>query len=178
MNIRDIQIAYGQTEASPGCTQTLKTDSIDKKYNSVGKPLPFVEMKVVDMDTKKQLPVNNVGEIYVRGFNVMKGYYKNDLLTRKTIDKEGWLHTGDLGFVDKEGYYHITGRIQDIIIRGGENINPHEIEEKLLSHPEISEVEVIGVPDKRYGEEIVACIILKPESCLTKGDIKNIFLKT
>ncbi len=102
MNIRDIQIAYGQTEASPGCTQTLKTDSIDKKYNSVGKPLPFVEMKVVDIDTKKQLPVNNVGEIYVRGFNVMKGYYKNDLLTRKTIDKEGWLHTGDLGFVDKE----------------------------------------------------------------------------
>ncbi len=102
MNIRDIQIAYGQTEASPGCTQTLKKDSIDKKYNSVGKPLPFVEMKVVDMDTKKQLPVNNVGEIYVRGFNVMKGYYKNDLLTRKTIDKEGWLHTGDLGFVDKE----------------------------------------------------------------------------
>ncbi|NFB57369.1 fatty acid--CoA ligase [Clostridium botulinum] len=173
MNIRDIQIAYGQTEASPGCTQTLKTDSIDKKYNSVGKPLPFVEMKVVDIDTKKQLPVNNVGEIYVRGFNVMKGYYKNDLLTRKTIDKEGWLHTGDLGFVDKEGYYHITGRIQDIIIRGGENINPHEIEEKLLSHPEISEVEVIGVPDKRYGEEIVACIILKPESCLTKGDIKK-----
>ncbi|EJO5347683.1 AMP-binding protein [Clostridium botulinum] len=177
MNIRDIQVAYGQTEASPGCTQTLKTDSIDKKYNTVGKPLPFVYMKVVDIDTKKHLPVNKVGEICVRGFNVMKGYYKNDVLTRKAIDKEGWLHTGDLGFVDKEGYYHITGRMKDIIIRGGENINPHEIEENLLDHPEISYVQVIGVPDKRYGEEIVACIILKAESCLSEGDIKKYISK-
>lgn len=173
LNIRDIQVAYGQTETSPGCTQTLKKDSIDKKYNSVGKPLPYVEMKVIDINTKKDLPVNNVGEICVRGFNVMKGYYKNDVLTRKTIDRQGWLHTGDLGFVDEEGYYHITSRIKDIIIRGGENINPHEIEEKLLCHPEVSEVEVIGVPDKTYGEEIVACIILKPESCLTEKEIKT-----
>ncbi|WP_050606554.1 AMP-binding protein [Clostridium niameyense] len=173
MNIKDIQVAYGQTETSPGCTQTTKADSVDKKYTTVGKSLPYVEMKIFDTVSKKEVTVNNVGEICVRGFNLMKGYYKNQQLTNKTIDEDGWLHTGDLGFIDKEGYYHITGRIQDVIIRGGENINPKEIRENLLLHPEVQKAEIIGIPDQRYGEEIAACIILKENSSLNKEDIKK-----
>jgi fatty-acyl-CoA synthase len=161
MNMRDITIVYGLTEASPGCTQTTVSDSIERRVNTVGKALPFVEAKVVDPETGEILGVNTPGEFCARGYNIMKGYYKDAEATGAVIDKEGWLHTGDLAVVDEHGYYKITGRIKDMIIRGGENIFPKEIEDFLYTHPAVSDVAVVAVPSRKYGEEVCAFIIKK-----------------
>lgn len=173
MNMKDICITYGQTEASPGCTMSSTDDSLDKRVNTVGKAMFGVECKIVDPETNEELPDNIDGEFLARGYNVMKGYYKMPEATSAVIDRDGWLHTGDLARRLPDGYFKITGRIKDMIIRGGENIYPKEIEEFLYTHPKVQDVQVIGVPDKQYGEEIMACIILKPGETATEEEIKN-----
>lgn len=177
MGMNEITIAYGQTEASPVCTQTRTYDSIEKRVTTVGKALPFIECKVVNPETNEEAPYGVPGEFVARGYNVMKGYYKMPEATSQAIDSEGWLHTGDLATMDEEGYFKITGRIKDMIIRGGENIYPKEIEEFLYTHPSIKDVQVIGVPSKDYGEEVMACIILKEGDSLTEDEVKN-FVKS
>lgn len=173
MNMHEITIVYGQTEASPGCTQTRTDDSLEKRVSTVGRALPGVECRVVDPETNLELPAGKDGEFLARGYNVMKGYYNMPEATAAAIDADGWLHTGDLAVKDAEGYYKITGRIKDMIIRGGENIYPKEIEEFLYTHPEIRDVQVVGVPDKTYGEEILAVIILKDGSTLNEAEVKE-----
>lgn len=172
MNMKDITIAYGQTEASPVCTQTSTVDSLELRVSTVGRALPYVECKVIDPETNLELPYGVAGEFVARGYNVMKGYYKMPEATAQAIDAEGWLHTGDLATIDENGYYKITGRIKDMIIRGGENVYPKEIEEFLYTLPEIKDVQVIGVPSKAYGEEIMACVILKEGCTLTEEQVK------
>jgi len=161
MGINEITIAYGQTEASPVITQTRTNDPIELRVESVGKALPNVEVKIVQPGTSIEVPIGEQGELCTRGYHVMKGYYKNEEATIEAIDKDGWLHTGDLAIMDVNGYCKITGRLKDMIIRGGENIYPREIEEFLYSHPDVLDVQVVGVPDQVYGEELMAWIILK-----------------
>lgn len=173
LGMREITIVYGQTEASPGCTQTLADDPIEVRVNTVGRAFPGVEIKIIDPATGKTLGPNENGELCVRGYNVMKGYYKMPEATAQAIDAEGWLHTGDIACVDENGNYKITGRLKDMIIRGGENIYPKEIEDFLYTHPAVSDVQVIGVPDRDYGEEIMACIILKKGAVCTEEEIKK-----
>jgi len=172
MHMTDITIPYGQTESSPVCTQTRIGDTFLQKVSTVGRSLPFIECKIVDPETNQDLPDGAQGEFVTRGYNVMKGYYKMPEATAQAIDSEGWLHTGDLATRDKDGYYKITGRIKDMIIRGGENIYPKEIEEFLYTVPEVKDVQVIGVPSKVYGEEIMACVILKEGCSLTEDEVK------
>ena len=173
MNMREITITYGQTEASPATTMTTTDDSLELRVSTVGRSMPYVETKIIDPETGETLGPGQTGEFCSRGYNTMKGYYKMEEATRQVIDKDGWLHSGDLATVDEKGYYKITGRIKDMIIRGGENIYPKEIEEFLYTHPSISDVQVIGVPSKRYGEEIMACIILKEGCTLTEEEVKD-----
>lgn len=159
MNMTDITIAYGQTEASPVVTQTRTHDSLEKRVTTVGQSLPDVEVKIVDPETGEDCACNTKGEIVARGYCVMKGYYKMEEATKQAIDEEGWLHTGDLGTMDEEGYFKVTGRLKDMIIRGGENIYPREIEEFLYTHEAVKDVQVVGVPDVKYGEEVIAYIL-------------------
>ncbi len=174
MNMSEICITYGQTEASPACTMSKTTDSIEQRVNTVGGPIFGVECKIVDPETNKEVPDDVDGEFCARGYNIMKGYYKMEAATNAAIDKDGWLHTGDLARRRSEdGYYKITGRIKDMIIRGGENIYPKEIEDFIYTHPKVNDVQVIGVPDKDYGEEIMACIILKPGEESSEEEIKE-----
>ncbi len=174
MGMREITITYGQTEASPATTMTTTEDSLELRVTTVGKSMPFVETKIVDPETGETLPPNTPGEFCARGYNIMKGYYKMEEATRQAIDADGWLHSGDLAMVDENGYYKITGRIKDMIIRGGENIYPKEIEEFLYTHPEVRDVQVIGVPDKQYGEEVCACIIPRAwEDCTSVEAIQE-----
>ena len=173
MNMKEIVSVYGQTEASPGCTMSKTTDSIEARVNTVGAAMFGVECKIVDPETGEDLPDNVDGEFVARGYNIMKGYYKMPEATAVAIDKDGWLHTGDLARRDENGYYKITGRIKDMIIRGGENIYPKEIEDFIYTHPKVQDVQVIGVPDKQYGEEIMACIILKPGETATVEEIRE-----
>ena len=173
MNMSQITIVYGQTEASPGCTQRRVDDPIEVRVNTVGRALPGVECKIVDPETGEDLPDNVDGEFVARGYNIMKGYYKMPAATAAAIDEDGWLHTGDLARRDKDGNFKITGRIKDMIIRGGENIYPKEIEDFIYTHPQVSDVQVIGVPDKQYGEEIMAWIVPKAGSTLTEEEIKE-----
>ncbi|HZK57344.1 MAG TPA: AMP-binding protein [Clostridia bacterium] len=173
MNMTEITIVYGQTESSPGCTQSRVDDSVELRVNTVGRALPGVECKIIDPKTGEDLPDNINGEFVVRGYNVMKGYYKMPEATAAVIDENGWLHTGDLAKRDENGYYKITGRIKDMIIRGGENIYPKEIEDFIYTHPKVKDVQVIGVPDKQYGEEIMACIVLKDGANLTEDELKD-----
>lgn len=173
MNMREIVIVFGQTEASPGCTMTTTSDSIDKRVNTVGRAFPGVECKIIDPETGDELPVNTPGEFCARGYNIMKGYYKMPEATAQAIDKDGWLHTGDLCTVDEDGYYKVVGRIKDMIIRGGENIYPKEIEECLYTCDKVSDVQVIGVPSEAYGEEVMACLILKEGEEMTEEEVKE-----
>ena len=173
MNMREITIVYGQTESSPGCTMSSTDDPIEVRVNTVGRAFPEVECKIVDPETGLDCPDNVTGEFVARGYNVMKGYYKMPAATRSAIDKDGWLHTGDLACRTPEGNYKITGRLKDMIIRGGENIYPKEIEEFIYTHPAVSDVQVIGVPDEQYGEEIMACVILKEGASLTVDELKK-----
>ncbi len=173
MNMTEITIVFGQTESSPGCTQSRVDDSIELRVNTVGRALPGVECRIVDPQTNEELPPNTDGEFVARGYNIMKGYYKMPEATAAAIDENGWLHTGDLSRCDENGYYKITGRIKDMIIRGGENIYPKEIEDFIYTHPAVKDVQVIGVPDKQYGEEIMACVILKAGVELTEDELKE-----
>lgn len=173
MNMREIVIVFGQTEASPGCTMTTTSDSIDKRVNTVGRAFPGVECKIIDPESGEELPINTPGEFCARGYNIMKGYYKMPEATAQAIDKDGWLHTGDLCTMDEDGYYKVVGRIKDMIIRGGENIYPKEIEECLYTCDKVSDVQVIGVPSEAYGEEVMACVILKEGEEMTEEEVKE-----
>lgn len=173
MNCKDITIAYGLTEASPVFTQTSTDDPIEHRVSTVGTSMEHIDVKIVDPETGKNVGPNEQGEICCRGYNVMKGYYKMPEMTEKAIDKDGWLHSGDLATVDEEGYYRITGRIKDMIIRGGENIYPREIEEFLYTIEGIKDAQVIGIPDKKYGEIVGAFVILNEGSKLTPEDIRD-----
>ena len=173
MNMKEIVITYGQTEASPGCTMSSINDSIEARVGTVGKALPEIECKIINPETGEECPDEVTGEFVARGYNIMKGYYKMPKATAAAIDKDGWLHTGDLACRTPEGYYRITGRLKDMIIRGGENIYPKEIEEFIYTHPKVKDVQVIGVPDEQYGEEIMACIILKDGENMTEAEMKE-----
>ncbi len=173
MNMSQITIVFGQTESSPGCTQSRVDDPVEARVNTVGRPLPGVECKIVDPATGEDLPDNVDGEFVARGYNIMKGYYKMPEATAAAIDADGWLHTGDLARRDADGNFKITGRIKDMIIRGGENIYPKEIEDFIYTHPKVKDVQVIGVPDKQYGEEIMACVIVKEGVTLTEEELKE-----
>ena len=173
MNMREIVIVFGQTEASPGCTMTTTSDSIDTRVNTVGRAFPGVECKIIDPENGEELPINTPGEFCARGYNIMKGYYKMPEATAQAIDKDGWLHTGDLCTVDEDGYYKVVGRIKDMIIRGGENIYPKEIEECLYTCDKVSDVQVIGVPSEAYGEEVMACVILKEGEEMNEEEVKE-----
>ncbi len=172
MNMKEIVSVYGQTEASPGCTMSSYYDSLEVRTETVGSAFANVECKIVDPETGEDCPDGVNGEFVARGYNIMKGYYKMPDATASAIDKDGWLHTGDLACRTPEGNYLITGRLKDMIIRGGENIYPKEIEEFIYTHPKVSDVQVIGVPDKQYGEEAMACIILKEGETMTEEEMK------
>ena len=171
MGANEMTIVYGQTEASPGVTQTQVHDNLELKTTTVGMALPNVEVKIVDPVTGLETPRGVQGELCTRGYHVMKGYYKMPVETAKTVDKDGWLHTGDLATMDENGYCKITGRIKDMIIRGGENIYPREIEEFLYRHPKVQDVQVVGVPSEKYGEEVAAFIKVKPGEKVTDTEI-------
>jgi len=177
MHMPEICITYGQTEASPATTMSKTTDSIETRVNTVGKAIFGVECKIVDPETGEDLPDNTDGEFVARGYNIMKGYYKMPAATAAAIDSEGWLHSGDLARRTPDGYYKITGRIKDMIIRGGENLYPKEIEDFIYTHPLVSDVQVIGVPDKQYGEEAMACIILKENASITEEELHEFMIK-
>ena len=176
MHMSEICITYGQTEASPATTMSKTTDSIETRVNTVGGPIFGVECRIVDPETNEELPDNVDGEFVARGYNIMKGYYKMPEATAAAIDEDGWLHTGDLLRRLPDGNYKVTGRIKDMIIRGGENIYPKEIEDFLYTHPKVKDVQVIGVPDKDYGEEIMACIILQEGAEADEEEIKKFVL--
>ncbi|MDL2300469.1 AMP-binding protein [Clostridiaceae bacterium OttesenSCG-928-D20] len=173
MKASEITIVYGQTESSPGCTMSRADDPIDVRVSTVGSPLPEVECKICDAETGEELPDNTDGEFCVRGYNIMKGYYKMPGATAKAIDKDGFLHTGDLARRDSNGNYMITGRIRDMIIRGGENIYPKEIEDFIYTHEKVADVQVIGVEDEKYGEEICAVVILKEGQALSETELQD-----
>ena len=173
MGCHELTIAYGLTEASPVITLTTTDDPVEVRVTTVGKALPHTEVKLVDRETGAIVPVGQPGELCTRGYLVMKGYYKNAEATRAAIDDDGWLHTGDLAVVDERGYFNITGRAKDVIIRGGENIYPREVEEFLYSCPAIIEVQVIGVPDHKYGEVVAAWVKLKTGATLTLDELRE-----
>jgi fatty-acyl-CoA synthase len=173
MNLREITIIYGLTEASPGITQTPRDDSLEHRTQTVGRTLPEMEVKIVDPATRETLGPNAHGELCVRGYNVMKGYYNNPEATAAAIDAEGWLRTGDQATMDEDGYVRITGRIKDIIIRGGENISPKEIEDLLRQHESVSDVYVYAVTSEFFGEEVAAAVRLKPGATATEDELKD-----
>jgi fatty-acyl-CoA synthase len=172
MNLTEMTIAYGLTEASPGITLTSRHDSIELRTQTVGRPLAEVEVKIIDPATGQECATGVAGELCCRGYNVMKGYYNNPKATADAIDHEGWLRTGDQATIDEAGYVRITGRIKDLIIRGGENIAPKEIEDVLLTCPKVAEAYVYALPDEKYGEEVAAAIRLKPDQRATPEEIK------
>jgi len=160
MHMPEVGIAYGMTETSPVSTQTATDDTLDRRCGTVGRVAPHVEINIVDPATGEVAPIGMPGEFCTRGYSVMLGYWNEPEKTAQSIDADGWMHTGDLAVMDDEGYVNIVGRIKDMIIRGGENVYPREIEEFLYTHPAVADVQVIGVPDERYGEEIMACVRL------------------
>jgi fatty-acyl-CoA synthase len=172
MNMREVEICYGMTETSPVSTQTRIDAPLDKRVSTVGVIHPHLEIKIIDPNTGQVVPVGQPGELCTRGYSIMLGYWNNPEATAEAIDRARWMHTGDLATMDPEGYINIVGRIKDMIIRGGENVYPREIEEFLYTHPKISDVQVIGVPDPKYGEEITAWVKLKPGEQLTEEEVK------
>ena len=173
MNMKEIVSVYGQTEASPGCTMSSYYDSLEVRTETVGSAFANVECKVINPETGEECAIGENGEFVARGYNIMKGYYKMPKATAEAIDENGWLHTGDLACKNADGTYNITGRLKDMIIRGGENIYPKEIEEFIYTCDKVSDVQVIGVPDEQYGEEIMACIILKKGETMTEQEMKD-----
>ena len=173
MHCSEVVIAFGQTESSPVMTMTRRDDPVELRVSTVGRLLPDIEGRIVDPATNAELPADTQGEIVTRSACVMKGYYKMPEATRDAIDPEGWLHTGDLGEVDPNGYYKVTGRIKDMIIRGGENIFPKEVEEFLYGHPKVANVQVVGIPDRKYGEQVLAAIQLRSGQTATPEEFQE-----
>ena len=173
MHLSQITIAYGMTETSPVSCQSSTTTPLDKRVTTVGTVQPHIEIKIVDPETGATVPRGQSGEFCTRGYSVMHGYWDDEPRTREAIDADGWMHTGDLAVMDAEGYVNIVGRIKDLVIRGGENIYPREIEEFLYRHPKVQDVQVVGLPDKRYGEELCAWIITKPGQTVTADEIRD-----
>jgi len=173
MHMAEVTIAYGMTETSPVSCQSGTDTPLDKRVATVGRVHPHLEIKVIDPETGSTVPVGETGEFCTKGYSVMHGYWGDEEKTREAIDSEGWMHTGDLATMDAEGYVNIVGRIKDMVIRGGENVYPREIEEFLYRHPCVSDVQVIGVPDKRYGEELCAWVILKAGHAATADEIRE-----
>lgn len=173
MHLGEITIAYGMTETSPVSCQSAADTPLDKRVATVGKVQPHLEVKIVDPETGATVPRGQSGELCTRGYSVMHGYWDDEPKTREAIDAEHWMHTGDLATMDDEGYVNIVGRIKDLVIRGGENIYPREIEEFLYRHPKVQDVQVVGLPDKRYGEELCAWIIVKPGQTATEDEIRD-----
>ncbi|MGZ0189746.1 MAG: AMP-binding protein, partial [Alphaproteobacteria bacterium] len=171
MNLGDITIAYGMTETSPVSFQTSSVDPLERRVSTVGRVQPHTEVKVVDADGQTVAP-GIQGELCTRGYCVMQGYWNDAERTAEAIDADGWMHTGDLGVIDTEGYCNITGRVKDMLIRGGENVYPREVEEFLFRHPAVQDVQVFGLPDKKFGEEVVAWIVLRAGETATEADIR------
>ena len=173
MHLSEITIAYGMTETSPVSCQSSTDTPLDKRVSTVGTVQPHIEVKVVDPETGAIVPTGQSGELCTRGYSVMHGYWEDEPRTREAIDAEHWMHTGDLATMDAEGYVNIVGRIKDLVIRGGENIYPREIEEFLYRHPKVQDVQVVGLPDRKYGEELCAWIIVKPGQTATDTEIRE-----
>jgi fatty-acyl-CoA synthase len=173
MHMHEVGICYGMTETSPVSTQTRIGTPLEKQVSTVGEVHPHVEIKVVDPETGHTVPRGTLGEFCTRGYSVMLGYWNNEEATRSSIDASRWMHTGDLAVMDAEGYVNIAGRIKDMIIRGGENVYPREIEEFLYRHPKIKEVQVIGLPDPKFGEELMAWIQVADGAQLTEDEVKS-----
>jgi fatty-acyl-CoA synthase len=173
MNMREVEICYGMTETSPVSTQTRMDAPLDKRVSTVGVIHPHLEIKIIDPSTAQIVPIGTPGELCTRGYSVMLGYWNNPEATAGAIDQARWMHTGDLATMDEEGYINIVGRIKDLVIRGGENVYPREVEEYLYTHPKISDVQVIGVPDPKYGEEIMAWVKVKPGEQVTEEELKE-----
>ena len=173
MKCREITIAYGLTEASPVMTQTSTDDPIELRVSTVGQRLPGIEVRIVESGDEREVPPGTQGEVVCRGYNVMKGYYKMPEATAQAIDADGWLHSGDLGTMDANGYFKITGRIKDMIIRGGENIYPREIEEFLLRMEGVRDIQVAGIASPKYGEEVGAFVIRKDGATITEEDVQD-----
>ncbi|MBV9941461.1 MAG: AMP-binding protein, partial [Solirubrobacterales bacterium] len=173
MGIREMSIAFGMTETSPVTTQVRCEDSLENRCGTVGEVAPHVEIKIVDPATGRTLPRGEPGEFLARGYVVMRGYWNDAERTADAIDRQRWMHTGDLATIDEQGYIRIVGRIKDMVIRGGENVYPREIEEFLYAHPAIADVQVIGVPDERYGEELMAWVVLRPGASLSEEEVKE-----
>jgi len=173
MHMTEVEIAYGMTETSPVSLQTRVDSPLDKRVSTVGAVHPHVEVKIIDADSGKICPVQEMGELCTRGYSVMLGYWKNPEATATAIDDKGWMHTGDIAVMDAEGYVNIVGRIKDMIVRGGENVYPREIEEFLMTHTAVEAVQVTGVPDPKFGEEIIAWISIKAGSELSEEAVKE-----
>jgi fatty-acyl-CoA synthase len=163
MNMKEVTICYGMTETSPVSAQTMYNDPIDKRTATVGKVHPHLELKIIDPKTGKIVPRGERGELCTRGYAIMQGYWNDEESTHKAVDCNGWMHTGDVAVMDEDGYFAIVGRIKDIIIRGGENISPKEVEDFLIKHEGIQDVQVIGVPSEKYGEEVMAWVKRQPK---------------
>jgi fatty-acyl-CoA synthase len=173
MHAREVTIAYGMTETSPASFLTRPTEPIERRVSTVGTVMPLTEAKVIDPESGETLPVGTAGEVCTRGYLVMPGYWENAEATAAAIDSEGWMHTGDLGVMDAEGYLNIVGRIKDMVIRGGENLFPVEIEDVLFQHPAVASVQVIGVPDERMGEELMAWVVAREGSAVTADELRE-----
>jgi fatty-acyl-CoA synthase len=173
MHMDEVTIAYGMTETSPVSAQSATDTPQQKRVSTVGQVHPHLEVKVVDPGTGATVPRGAPGELCTRGYSVMHGYWEDEAKTREAIDDEHWMHTGDLATMDEEGYVNIVGRIKDMVIRGGENLYPREIEEFLYRHPAIQDVQVVGVPDPKYGEELCAWVIAKPGQTLTEDAVRD-----
>jgi fatty-acyl-CoA synthase len=173
MHCSEILIGYGETEASPLTHLTSREDTLERRVATVGTNLPHQEVKVVDVDTRNTVPLDTVGEICFRGYHIMRGYYDDPETTARAIDDSGWLASGDLGTMDADGYIKITGRLKEMIIRGGENIYPREIEDFIFAHPKVAEIAVFGIPDEFYGEEIMAWIQLHEDTTTTEAEIRD-----
>jgi len=172
MHMREVTICYGMTETSPVSFQTTVDDPLDRRVSTVGRVHPHVQVKIVDQEGLV-VPRGMAGELLTRGYSVMRGYWADEPRTREAIDADGWMHTGDLATIDEQGYCNIVGRLKDMIIRGGENIYPRELEEFLFGHPDVEDVQVVGIPDPRYGEEICACIRVREGSVITEDEIRT-----
>jgi fatty-acyl-CoA synthase len=173
MHMSEVEICYGMTETSPVSTQTRIDAPLDKRVGTVGQVHPHLEIKIIDPSTGQVVPLGTAGEFCTRGYSVMLGYWNNEQATADSIDQARWMHTGDLATMDEQGYVNIVGRIKDMIIRGGENVYPREIEEFLYTHPKISDVQVIGVPDEKYGEEIMAWVKVKAGAQVTPEELQE-----
>jgi fatty-acyl-CoA synthase len=172
MHAEEMTIAYGMTETSPASTMTRRTDDLDRRTSTVGTVLPHVEVKVADPATGATMPTGQPGELCSRGYLVMRGYWEDRTATGASIDSGGWMHTGDLAVMDDDGYLNIVGRSKDMVIRGGENIYPREIEEVLFQHPAVAAAQVIGVPDARMGEELMAWVTFREDGAVSEDDLR------